>query len=120
MSSSPPPTAQVLAEAAAGRRASTETGVSSAQLMQEHEKRQNFRRLIDPGIFRPNSNQVAMDSLKTLSTMADNILREPDNPKYRSFKRENDTIKRRLIQPKGALEYALALGFSPKVRPSFL
>jgi hypothetical protein len=64
MSSSPPPTAQVLAEAAAGRRASTETGVSSAQLMQEHEKRQNFRRLIDPGIFRPNSNQVAMDSLK--------------------------------------------------------
>jgi hypothetical protein len=41
--------------------------------------------------------------------MADNILREPDNPKYRSFKRENDTIKRRLIQPKGALEYALAV-----------
>jgi len=42
-------------------------------------------------------------------------LREPDNSKYQTFKRENDTIKRRLIQPKGALEYALALGFSPKV-----
>lgn len=41
--------------------------------------------------------------------MADNILREPDNPKYQMFKRENDTIKRRLIQPKGALEYALAV-----------
>ena len=41
--------------------------------------------------------------------MADNILREPDNPKYQMFKRENDTIKRRLIEPKGALEYALAV-----------
>ena len=68
MSSSPPPTAQVLADAAARRHASTATGVSSAQLMQEHEKRQNFRRLIDPGIFRPNSKQVAMDSLKVRRT----------------------------------------------------
>ncbi|KAG6378948.1 hypothetical protein JVT61DRAFT_13234 [Boletus reticuloceps] len=41
--------------------------------------------------------------------MAENILREPDNPKYQTFKHENDTIKRRLIQPKGALEYALAV-----------
>lgn len=126
------PTAQVLAEAAARRHANTEPGASGMQLMQEHEKRQHFRRLIDPGIVRPNSKQVAMDSLKastlpichvmprthafiltlhaqTLSTMADNILREPDNPKYQTFKHENDTIKRRLIQPKGALEYALAV-----------
>ncbi|KAG8218875.1 hypothetical protein J3R82DRAFT_4554 [Butyriboletus roseoflavus] len=47
--------------------------------------------------------------------MAENILREPENPRYHTFKHENDTIKRRLIQPKGALEYALALGFRPKV-----
>ncbi|KAF8450269.1 hypothetical protein L210DRAFT_2377530 [Boletus edulis BED1] len=109
------PTAQLLAEAAARRHAGADAGVSSAQLMEEHEKRQNLRRMIDPGIIRPNSRQVAMDSLKTLSTMAENILREPDNPKYQTFKHENDTIKRRLIQPKGALEYALALGFRPKV-----
>ena len=38
--------------------------------------------------------------------MAENILREPDNPKYQTFKCEDDTIKRRLIQPKG---YALAM-----------
>ncbi|KAI9574443.1 hypothetical protein HD554DRAFT_2047106 [Boletus coccyginus] len=110
------PTAQVLAEAAARRNASAESGHSGAQSMQEHEKRQHFRRMIDPGIVRPNSKQVAMDSLKTLSMMAENILREPDNPKYQTFKRENDLIKRRLIDPKGALEYALALGFSPKVK----
>ncbi|KAG6378949.1 hypothetical protein JVT61DRAFT_13235 [Boletus reticuloceps] len=58
------PTAQLLAEAAARRHAGADAGVSGAQLMEEHEKRQNLRRMIDPGIFRPNSRQVAMDSLK--------------------------------------------------------
>ncbi|KAH0840149.1 hypothetical protein J3R83DRAFT_1130 [Lanmaoa asiatica] len=133
MTSKPPrpPTAQVLAEAAARRHPGTEAGTSDAQFMQEHDKRQMFRRLIDPGIFRPNSKETAMDSLKasggivvpriallifytpqTLSTIAENILREPENPRYHTFKHENDTIKRRLIQPKGALEYALAvMGF---------
>lgn len=48
--------------------------------------------------------------------MADNILRDPENPRYHSFKHENDTIKRRLIQPKGALEYALEV--SPLLPPS--
>lgn len=59
-----PPTAQVLAEAAARRHVNPEASTSGAQLLQEHEKRQMFRRLIDPGIFRPNSKEVAMDSLK--------------------------------------------------------
>lgn len=47
---------------------------------------------------------------QTLSTIAENLLREPENPRYHTFKHENDTIKRRLIQPKGALEYALEVG----------
>ncbi|KAG8218876.1 hypothetical protein J3R82DRAFT_4555 [Butyriboletus roseoflavus] len=59
-----PPTAQVLAEAAARRQLGPEASVSGAQLMHEHDKRQTFRRLIDPGIFRPNSKEVAMNSLK--------------------------------------------------------
>jgi hypothetical protein len=109
------PTAQLLAEAAAKRHVNSDVGTSTAQLEQEHEKRQHFRRLIDPGIFRPNSKPVAMDALKTLSMIAENILREPDNPKYHTFKSENDGIKRKLIQPKGALEYAIALGFRPQV-----
>ena len=45
--------------------------------------------------------------------MAENILREPDNPKFQTFKRENNLIKRRLIEPKGALEYALAVSRRP-------
>ncbi|KAF9247075.1 hypothetical protein BU15DRAFT_84637 [Melanogaster broomeanus] len=108
------PTAEVLAAAAALRHSSA--GVSGASLMQEHEQQQMFRRLINPGIYRHNSKDVALSSLKTLSTIAENILREPENLKFQQFKPTNDTIKRRLIEPKGALEYAIALGFRPEVK----
>jgi len=110
-------TAEILATAALRRNETSNATVSGpAQLIHEHEQRQMFRRLIDPGIFRPNSKEVAMTSLKTLSTIAENILREPENPKYQQFKPTNDTIKRRLMEPRGALEYAIALGFGPEVK----
>jgi len=109
----PPPD---LIAAAAERRSQQNTRSSGAQLIQEHEQRQMFRRLIDPGIFRPNSKEVALVSLKTLLTLAENLLREPDNLKYQQFKATNDTIRRRLIEPKGTLEYAIALGFRPDVK----
>lgn len=88
-----------------------------------HEKRQEFRRLIDPGIMRPNAREVALASLRTLSTIAENILREPLNPKFRQFKPTNSMIKRNLVDPKGALEYAVALGFRPEIQnfqPSYV
>ncbi|KAI0265195.1 hypothetical protein BC834DRAFT_794862, partial [Gloeopeniophorella convolvens] len=78
-------------------------------------KRIEFRRLIDPGILRPNSTEVALRSLRTLSTIADNLLREPENPKFRQFKPTNSIIKRDLVNPKGTLEYAVAMGFRPEV-----
>lgn len=37
---------------------------SAAQLAAEHERRQAFRRLIDPGIVRPNTKEQAAASLK--------------------------------------------------------
>jgi len=80
-----------------------------------HAKRTEFRRLVDPGILRPNSKEVALRSLRTLSTIAENLLREPDNPKFRQFKPTNTVIKRDLVDPKGALEYAVAMGFRPEV-----
>ncbi|KIJ70531.1 hypothetical protein HYDPIDRAFT_35903 [Hydnomerulius pinastri MD-312] len=116
MSTSPPPTAEVLAAAALRRNENSGSGVSGAQLVQEHEQRQMFRRLINPGIYRPNSQEVALAALKTLSTLAENILREPDNPKYQQFMPTNTTIKRRLVDPKGALQYAVALGFHVDVK----
>lgn len=129
--------------------------VSAAQLAEEHEKRQAFRRLVDGwyhlyvqfgrthpiivtlknlylGIHRGNSQEIAFASIKvhihssfpyriilasfifihfiqTLSTIAENLLREPDNAKFQQFKPTNTTIKHRLVDPKGTLEYAIAV-----------
>jgi len=110
-----PEIATDLLATAAQRRAEDANLSPEAQSMQEYETRQAFRRLIDPGILRPNSKDVATASLKTLLTISQNLLREPENPKFQQFKATNDTIKRRLIDPKGALEYAIALGFRPEV-----
>ncbi|KAL0949526.1 hypothetical protein HGRIS_009577 [Hohenbuehelia grisea] len=115
-SDSPRILAEALAAAAERRTQEASAGPSQLQLIEEHEKRQAFRRLIDPGIVRPNSKEVAMSSLKTLSTIAENLLREPDNPKYQQFKPTNAVIKQKLVDPKGALEYAIALGFRAEVK----
>ncbi|KAI0053537.1 hypothetical protein FA95DRAFT_1552024 [Auriscalpium vulgare] len=89
---------------------------SSYQPFDEHyAMRIEFRRLVEPGIMRPNSKEVAMSSLRTLSMIAENLIREPDNAKFRQFKPTNSIIKRDLVDPKGALEYAVALGFRPQV-----
>ncbi|CCM01579.1 uncharacterized protein FIBRA_03639 [Fibroporia radiculosa] len=80
-----------------------------------HERRQEFRRMIDPGILRPNSSELALQSLQILKTLAENILAHPDEEKYRKFKPTNSKIKTLLVEPKGTLEYAVALGFRPDV-----
>ncbi|KZP15642.1 hypothetical protein FIBSPDRAFT_665209, partial [Athelia psychrophila] len=88
---------------------------SEMQSLQEYELRPSFRRLIDPGIIRMNPKDTATSSLKTLLAISENILRDPENPKYLQFQATNDTIKKRIFEPKGALEYAIALGFQPEV-----
>ncbi|KAG6333770.1 hypothetical protein ID866_5318 [Astraeus odoratus] len=102
------PSSQTLAAAVLRRSENSSATLSSTQ---EYEKRQEFRRLIDPGIFRPNSKETGLASLETLSTIAENLLREPDNPKFQQFKPTNDLIRRRLVEPKGALEYAIKAGY---------
>lgn len=115
-----------LAAAAERRTRLLHPQTSAAQLAAEHEKRQTFRRLIDPGILRPNAKEQAMASLKvnlclssipisllyniipqTLLIISENLLREPDNPKFQQFKPTNNIIKRNLMDPKGTLEYAI-------------
>jgi len=54
-------------------------------------------------------------TLRTLLTIADNILNHPDEEKYRQFKTTNTLIKRTLVDVKGGLEYAVALGFRAEV-----
>ncbi|GLB33843.1 putative PUB domain containing protein [Lyophyllum shimeji] len=113
---SPSISAEALAAAAERRALQLASEPSAAQMAAEHEKRQKFRRLIDPGIVRPNPKGQATASLKTLFTIAQNLLREPDNPKYQQFKRTNAIIMRDLVEPKGTLEYAIELGFRPEVQ----
>jgi len=104
---SPPQSAEVSA--------GSSTAVIYSDFDKDHNKRQEFRRLINPGITRPNSREVALTALKTLLQLAENILQHLDEPKYQRFKKENSTIKARIVDPKGTLEYAVALGFRPKV-----
>jgi len=113
---SPSISADALAAAAERRARQLPSQTSAAQMAAEHERRQTFRRLIDPGILRPNSKEQATASLKTLLTIAQNLLREPDNPKYQQFKPTNNVIKKNLVDPKGTLEYAIELGFRPEVQ----
>ncbi|OCH94099.1 hypothetical protein OBBRIDRAFT_789626 [Obba rivulosa] len=80
-----------------------------------HEKRQQFRRMIDPDILRPNARELALEALAILLTLAENILNHPAEEKYYKFKPTNARIKRLLVDPKGTLEYAVALGFRPEV-----
>jgi hypothetical protein len=55
----------LIAEAAARRiqELTPQALVPPAQLIKEHERRQKFRRLIDPGIIRPNPKDQAISSL---------------------------------------------------------
>ncbi|KAF8974533.1 hypothetical protein BDZ97DRAFT_1774075 [Flammula alnicola] len=105
-----------LAAAAERRTRQATPQLTAAQLAAEHEKRQKFRRLIDPGITRPNPRDQAMSSLKTLLTISENLLREPENLKFQQFKPTNTIIKRDLVDRKGALEFAIELGFKPEVK----
>lgn len=41
--------------------------------------------------------------------ISDNLLREPDNSKFQQFKPTNNAIKKRLVDVKGALEFAVAV-----------
>lgn len=53
-----------LAAAAELRTRQAAPQLTAAQMAAEHEKRQKFRRLLDPGITRPNSKEQALSSLK--------------------------------------------------------
>jgi len=57
--------------AAAAQRRAQDTNLSlDTQNIQEHETRQAFRRLIDPGILRPNSKDVATASLNVFRQLS--------------------------------------------------
>lgn len=49
-------------------------------------------------------------TLKTLLTIAGNVIDHPDEEKYHKFKPTNTAIRRKIVDPKGTLEYAVEVG----------
>ncbi|XP_054462106.1 peptide-N(4)-(N-acetyl-beta-glucosaminyl)asparagine amidase [Anoplopoma fimbria] len=58
-----------------------------------------------------NSNEVFVDVAKLLLTYADNILRYPNEEKYRSIRIGNPTFSTKLLPIKGAVECLFEMGF---------
>ncbi|XP_062845921.1 peptide-N(4)-(N-acetyl-beta-glucosaminyl)asparagine amidase [Trichomycterus rosablanca] len=58
-----------------------------------------------------NSNEVFLDVSKLLITYADNIIRNPNEEKYRSIRIGNPTFVTKLLPIKGAVECLFEMGF---------
>lgn len=58
-----------------------------------------------------NSNEVFLDVANLLITYADNILRHPNEDKYRSIRIANPTFCTKLLPIKGAVECLFEMGF---------
>lgn len=58
-----------------------------------------------------NPNDVFLDVAKLLLTYADNILRNPNEEKYRSIRIGNPTFSTKLLPIKGAVECLFEMGF---------
>ncbi|KAK7124588.1 hypothetical protein R3I94_018836 [Phoxinus phoxinus] len=58
-----------------------------------------------------NPNEVFLDVSKLLITYADNILRNPNEDKYRSIRIGNPTFSTKLLPVKGAVECLFEMGF---------
>ncbi|GJJ07454.1 hypothetical protein Clacol_001656 [Clathrus columnatus] len=80
--------------------------IQEIQHEQEHDIRQAFRRMIDPGIMRGTHKDTAFASMKALSYWIIILfMNEPDNVKYQRFKPTNITIKTNLIDVKIKLAF---------------
>ncbi|KAK0196143.1 hypothetical protein F5146DRAFT_1028687 [Armillaria mellea] len=80
-----------------------------------YQMRTELRRMIDVGILgMVNDHEASKEgvaSLKTLLRLANKIIENPDNEKYQRIKINNPTIKMDIVDPKGALEFAIKMGF---------
>ncbi|KAF9510854.1 hypothetical protein BS47DRAFT_41527 [Hydnum rufescens UP504] len=109
------PAREIFVNAALTRSSEARTDPSIAEEKANHEEKKMFRRLLSAGIQRHNDAKLAIESIKTLLKLANNILEHPDEGKYCQFKRTNPTIQRYLVEPKSSMEYAIACGFRADV-----
>uniref|UniRef100_A0A3Q1GII3 Peptide-N(4)-(N-acetyl-beta-glucosaminyl)asparagine amidase n=1 Tax=Acanthochromis polyacanthus TaxID=80966 RepID=A0A3Q1GII3_9TELE len=66
-----------------------------------------------------NPNEVFLDVAKLLLTYADNILRYPNEEKYRSIRIGNPTFSTKVLPIKGAVECLFEMGFEEESSMSF-
>lgn len=52
-----------------------------------------------------------VDGVQILLNLLENVIREPENPKYRTIRLENKTIKEKLLALVGARELLIRIGF---------
>lgn len=79
----------------------------------DHPQRQEFRRMLDPGILRNNDKDAVM-SLRVLNEITENILKNPDEPKYRRLKTTSDRMNRHIMSRNGTVEFLQKMGFREK------
>ncbi|XP_053684996.1 peptide-N(4)-(N-acetyl-beta-glucosaminyl)asparagine amidase [Sabethes cyaneus] len=60
---------------------------------------------------RANGKESYVTGVETLLRLLDNIIREPQNPKFRSVRLENQTIKAKLLSVGGMRELMAEIGF---------
>ncbi|WVQ69126.1 uncharacterized protein L199_007341 [Kwoniella botswanensis] len=77
---------------------------------EDRDTRIKFSRLLDRGIVRDNNYKDSADAVETLLKVATNIINSND-PKYRTIKASNSTIKNKVLDVKGGHDYLIALGF---------
>lgn len=58
-----------------------------------------------------NSVEIIDETIRILVKIADNIIKDPLNLKYRTLQKDNITIKSKILSVKGGLECLLAMGF---------
>ncbi|CAO1631121.1 unnamed protein product [Sympodiomycopsis kandeliae] len=73
-----------------------------------------LRRVLDLQIMRDNNYAKANECLQTLQMLISNIISNPTETKYRSFKSQNTRIQRTLLSAQGGIAYLLLAGFGTR------
>jgi len=76
-----------------------------------HPMRLEFRRLLDPGILRNNDKKDAVKALRVLNDITENILQNPNDPKYHRLNINSERMRLYIMPRKGTVEYLQKMGF---------
>jgi hypothetical protein len=86
----------------------------SPMLIEFEEEFQNTHALVKKFLAENKDDIIRYSSLKMLSAILDNIFKNPKEDKFRKLKLSNQKMNDLLVQPKGALDILLQLGFVKK------